>query len=149
MSQRRLSALPSGVPGTSQMKHPTTSWWNDTKTYQSCVSATSYWNVITKSQKDVTTTPHHYVSTTSQTSLKWNTQRPLSGTLPIRLSRTYPRRPISTTLRRLLCVPNKTPKKVVVVCLHHVSELRFCDVLLVGLYNTLKLLCRNLHLAVF
>ena len=124
-----------------QMKHPTSSRWNVAKTSQWCISTTSYWNVITTSQKDVTATPHHYVSTTSQTSLKWNTQRRLSGT--------YPRRPISTSLQRLLWVPNKTPKNVVVVCLHHVSELRFRDLLLVGLYYSFKSFCCNLHLVGF
>ena len=58
------------------------------------VFTTSYWYVMTTSQGNVMTTSHQYVSTTSQISLKWNTQRRLSGT--------YPRRPISTSLRRLL-----------------------------------------------
>ena len=40
-------------------------------------------------------------------------------------------------------------QKNVVVCLHHVSELRFGNVLLVDLYYTFKLLCRNLHLIDF
>ena len=44
---------------------------------------------------------------------------------------------------------SKTPKNVVVVCLHQVSELRFTNVLLVGLYYNFKLLCRNLHLVGF
>ena len=149
MSCRRLSVRPNDVAGTSQMKHPTTSRWNVAKTSQWCVSKTSYWNAITTSQKDVTTTPHHYASTTSQTSLKWNTQWRLSGTLPRRLNGTYPRRPISTSRRSLLYIPNKTPKNVVVVCLHHVMELHFRDVLLVGLYYTFKLLCPNLHLVGF
>ena len=43
----------------------------------------------------------------------------------------------------------KPPKNVVVVCLHHVLELRFTDDLLVGLYYSFKLLCRNLHLVGF
>ena len=148
-SQRRLSVRPSDVAGTSQMKHPTMSRWNVAKTSQWCVSTTCYWNVITTSQKDVTTTPNHYVSTTSQTSLKRNTQRRLSGTLPRRLSGTYPRRHIGMSLRCLLKVPNKTPKNVVAVCLHHVLELRFHEILLVGLYYTFKLLCPNFHLVGF
>ena len=120
---------PSDVAGTSQMKHPTTSQWNFAKTSQWCVSTTSYWNVITTSQKDVTTTPHHYVSTTSQTSLKWNTQRRLSGTLPRCLSVMYPWGPISTSLRRLLKLPNETPSNVAVVRLHHTSKLCCRDAL--------------------
>ena len=35
------------------------------------------------------------------------------------------------------------------VCLHHVMELHFRDVLLVRLYCTFKLLCRELHLIGF
>ena len=128
-----FSVRPSDITGTSQMKHPTMSRWNVAKTTQWYASPTCYWNVVTTSQKDVTTTSHQRIFMTSQTSLKWNTQRRLSGTLPRRLSGTYPRRPISTSLRRLLEVPNKTPNNVVVVLLHHVSELLFHDVMLVGL----------------
>ena len=120
-----FSVRPSDITGTSQMKHPTMSRWNVAKTTQWYASPTCYWNVVTTSQKDVTTTSHQCIFMTSQTSLKWNTQRRLSGT--------YPRRPISTSLRRLLEVPNKTPNNVVVVLLHHVSELLFHDVMLVGL----------------
>ena len=120
-----FSVRPSDITGTSQMKHPTMSRWNVAKTTQWYASPTCYWNVVTTSQKDVTTTSHQCIFMTSQTSLKWNTQRRLSGT--------YPRRPISTSLRRLLKVPNKTPNNVVVVLLHHVSELLFHDVMLVGL----------------
>ena len=90
---------------------------------------------------------HQYVFTTSQTSLKWNTQRRLSGTLLRRLSGKHPRRPISRSLRRLL--PNKTPKNVAVVRLHHVSVSRFRDVLLVSLYYTFEFLCHNFHLVCF
>ena len=97
-----LSVRSSDVAGTSQVKHPTTSRWNVTKTFQSYVSTACYWNVVTTSQKDLTTKSHQYVSTTSQKSLKWNTQRRHGGTLPRRLSGTYPRCPISTSLRRLL-----------------------------------------------
>ena len=86
----------------SQIKHPTRSRWNVAKTSQWYFSTTSHWNIVTTSQKDVTTMPHHYVSSTSQTSLKWNTQRRFSSTLPRRLSGAYLRRPISTSLRRLL-----------------------------------------------
>ena len=143
------SLRPHDVSNKSQMKHPTTSRWNVAKTSQWCVCTTSYWNVIMTSYKDVTTTPHYYVSTTSQTSLTWNTQRRVCATLPRRLSGTYPRRPISMSLRCLLWVPNKTPKNVVVVCLHHVSELRFRDLLLVGLYYSFKSFCCNLHLVGF
>ena len=133
--QRRLSVRPSDVAGTSQMKHPMMSWWNVAKTSQWCVSTTSYWYVITTSQKVVTTTPHYYVSTTSQASLKWNTQPRLSHDVP--LARLY----------NVSCKSQiKQPKNVVVVCLHHVSELPFRDVLLVGLYYIFKLLCLNLHL---
>ena len=53
-----------------------------------------------------------HVSTTSQTSLRWNNQRRLSGTSPRRLSGAYPRRPISTSLQRLLWVPDETPSNV-------------------------------------
>ena len=79
---------------------PKTSWWNVAKTSQWYVSTTSCWNIKTRSQEYVTTTSYRYVSSTSQTNLKWNTQRRLSGT--------YPWRPISTSLRRLLYsgVPN-------------------------------------------
>ena len=77
---------PNDVAGTSQMKHPTTSQWY--------VFSTSYWYVVTTSQGDVMTTSHQYVFATSQISLKWNTQRHLKCT--------YPRRPISTSLRRFL-----------------------------------------------
>ena len=94
---------------------------------------------------DVPSVRLHDVSNKSQ----WNTQQRPSGTLPRRFSDTYPRRPISTSLRRLLYLPNKTSKKVVVARLHHVSELPFRDVLLVSLYCTLKLLCHNLHLVGF
>ena len=65
-----LSVRPSDVAGTSQVKHPTTSRWNVTKTFQSYISKTCYWNVVTTSQKDLTTKSHQYVSTTSQKSLK-------------------------------------------------------------------------------
>ena len=57
-----------------------------------------------------------------------------------------PRRSINTTLRRLLSFPNEIPSGVSVVRLHQVSELRFCDVLLVGLYYVFKLLCHDLQL---
>ena len=65
------------------------------------------------------------------------------------LSGTYPRRPISTSLRRLLYVPNETPNNVAVIRFHHISELRCRDVLLVSLYYFFKLLCHNLHLVGF
>ena len=84
-SYRRLSVCSSDVAGKFQIKHSTTSRWNVTKTSQWDVSTTSYWNVVTTSQSNVTTTSHQYVSTTSQKSLKWNTQRCPSGTLPRRL----------------------------------------------------------------
>ena len=90
--------------GTSEMKQPATSRWNAAKTSQWYASTTSYWNVVTTSQEDVTTTSHQCVSSTSRTSLKWNTQQ--------RLSSTYPWRPISTSLRRLLYVPNETLNNV-------------------------------------
>ena len=35
------------------------------------------------------------------------------------------------------------------VRLHHVSELRCCDALLIGLYYALKLLCHDLNLEGF
>ena len=89
---------------TSEMKHPATSRWNAAKTSQWCASTTSYWNVVTTSQEDVTTTFHQCVFSTSHTSLKWNTQR--------RLNSTYPWRPISTSLRRLLYVLNETLNNV-------------------------------------
>ena len=98
--------------GTSELKHPATSRWNVAKTSQCYVSTTSYWNVVTTSQEDVTATSHQCVSLTSRTSLKWNTQRRLSGTSLRRLSGTYPWRPISTSLRRLLYVPNETLNNV-------------------------------------
>ena len=101
-SSRRLSVHPSDVAGTSQMKHPTASWWNIDKTSQWYFSTTFYWNVVTTFKKDLTTMSNQYVSTTSQTSLKWNTQRRLSGMSPRRLSGTYSWPFISTSLRRLL-----------------------------------------------
>ena len=105
---------------------------NVTKTSQWYVSTTSYWYVVTTSQGDVMTTSHQYVSTTSQISLKWNTQQRLNGTSPGRLNGTCPRRPNSTSLRRFLQVLNETPSNVAVVCLHHVSDLRCPDALLVS-----------------
>ena len=48
-----------------------------------------------------------------------------------------------------LQVPNETPNTVTVVRLHHVSELRCCDALLVGLYYVFRLLCHDLHLVGF
>ena len=45
------------------------------------------------------------------------------------VSGTYPRRPIRTSLRRLLKLPNETPNNVAVVRLNHVSELRCRDAL--------------------
>ena len=131
--------------GTSELKHPATSRWNVAKTSQWYVSTTSCWNVVSTSQEDATTTPHRCFSSTSQTSLKWNTQGRLSGTSPGRLSSTYLWRPISTSLRRLLQVPNETLNNVAVVRLHHFSELRCCDVLLIGLYYIFKLLCLELN----
>ena len=53
----------------------------------------------------------------------------------------YPRRPISTSLRRLLQVPNKTPNNVVVVRLHHASELHYPDALLLDFYNVFRFTC--------
>ena len=47
-------------------------------------------------------------------------------------------------LMREITALNSCPPRV-----HHVSELRFRDVLLVGLYYTFKLLCHNLHLVGF
>ena len=123
------------------MKHPTTSRWY--------VSTASYWNVVRTSQEDVTTTCHQCVSSTSQKSLKWNTQRRLSGTSPRRLSGTYAWLPISTSLRRLLLVPNETLNNVAVVRLHLVSELRCCDALLMSLYYAFKLLNYELNLIGF
>ena len=131
------------------MKHPTTSPWNVAKTSQWYVSTTSYWNVIMTSQEDLTTTSHQCVSSTSQTSLKWNTQRRHSGTSPTSLSGTYPWRPISASLRRLLYVPNETLINVAVVHLHHVSILPCCDALLIGHYYVFKLLCHELNLPSF
>ena len=100
--KKLLHNEPSDVAGASQMKHPTTSQWNVAKTSQWYVFTTSYWYVVMTSHGDVMTTSHQYVSTTSQTSLKWNTQWRLSATSLRRLSGTYPPRPISTSLRRLL-----------------------------------------------
>ena len=131
------------------MKHPTTSPWNVAKTSQWYLSTTSYWNVVTTSQEDVTTTSHQCVSSTSQTSPKWNTQQRLSGTSPRCFSGTHPWRPISTSLRRLLYVPNETLSKFAVVHLYHVSGLRYCDALLIGLYYVSKLLCHELNLVSF
>ena len=104
MSWRSRNDVSLYVPAASQIKHPTESRWNVTKTSQWYISTTSYWDVVTNSQKDVTTTSHQYVSMTSQKSLKWNTKRRLSGTLASRFSGMYhvARRPISTSLRRLL-----------------------------------------------
>ena len=45
-------------------------------------------------------TSHKYFSTTSQTSLKWNTQRHLIGTLPRRLSGKYSWHTISKSIQR-------------------------------------------------
>ena len=53
-----------------------------------------------------------YVSTISQTSLKWNTQRRLSGTFPWRLKQ----------------VSNETPNNVSVVRTHNVSLVRLYDI---------------------
>ena len=93
---------PSDVAGTSQMKHPTMSHYNASKTSQWYVFTAPYWYVVTTSHRNVITTSHQYVSTTSETSLKWNPQRRLSGTSPRRLSGTYPQNPISTSLWHLL-----------------------------------------------
>ena len=94
-------------------------------------------------------TSHEYVSITSQTSLKWNTQWRLSGTSPRRLSGTCPWRPISTFLQRLLQAANETLKKVAVVRLYHVSELRCCEAFLAGPYYVFKLLCHYLYVVGF
>ena len=96
-----------------------------------------------------TTTSHQCVSSTSQKSLKWNTQRRLSGTSPRRLSGTYAWLPISTSLRRLLLVPNERLNNVAVVRLHLVSGLRCCDALLLGLYYAFKLFNYELNLIGF
>ena len=136
----------SNVTVTSQMKHPTTSPWNVAETSEWYISTTFYWSVVTRSQEDVTTTSHQCVSSTSQASLKWNTQRRLSGTSPRRLSGMYPWSLISTSLRRLLEIPNETLNNIVVVRLH---QLRCCDALLIGLYNVFKLLCHELNLVSF
>ena len=53
----------------------------------------------------------------------------------------YPRRPISTSPRRLLQVPNKTPNNVAVVRLHHASELRCPDALLLDFYYVFMFPC--------
>ena len=50
------------------------------------------------------------------------------------------------SLRRLMQLPNETPNNVVVVSLHHVSELHFWNALSVGLYYVFKLLCHGLRL---
>ena len=113
------------------------------------ISTTSFWNVVTTSQEDITTTFHQCASWTSQTSLKWNTQWSLINTSPRLLSGTYIWRPISTSVRRLLEVPNKTLNNIPVVRLHQVSELRCCDPLLIGLYYIFKLLCHELNLIGF
>ena len=41
--------------------------------------------------------------------------------------------------KRLKKVSNEKPNNVLLVCLHHVSELRFRDVLLIYLYHIFKL----------
>ena len=84
----------------------------------------SYWYVVMTSHEDVMTTFHQFVSSTSQTSLKWNTQWRLSGTSPRSLRSRYLLRPISTSLRRLLLLPNETHNNVAVVRFPQVSELR-------------------------
>ena len=53
----------------------------------------------------------------------------------------YPRRPISTSPRRLLQVPNKTPNNVAVVRLHHASQLRCPDALLLDFYYVFMFPC--------
>ena len=82
----------------------------------------------------------HHVSNKSQMKHSTTSQWYVTKTL----SDTYPRRPITTSLRRLLEVPNEAPNNVAVVGLHHVSELRCCD----GLY-IFKLLCHELNLVGF
>ena len=49
-----LSVRLNDVAGKSQIKHPTMSRWNATKTSQLYISMTSYLNVVTTSQEDVT-----------------------------------------------------------------------------------------------
>ena len=66
----RLFVRPSDVTGTSQMKHPTMSQWNVTKTSQWYVFTTSYSYAVTTSQEDVMMMFHQYVSPKSQISLK-------------------------------------------------------------------------------
>ena len=133
-SCRRYSVRPSNLTVTSQMKHPTTSRRNVAKSSKWYVSTTSYWNVVRSPQEDVTTASHQCVTTTSQPSLEWNNQRCLSGTSARHLCGTSPWRPINTPLQRFLWVPNETPNNVIVVPLHHASELRCHEALLLGLY---------------
>ena len=80
----------------------------------------SQWYVTKTSQWYVSLKSHQYVSKTS---------------------------PISTSLR--LTVLNETLNNVAVVRLHHVSQLRCCDTLLVDLCYVFKLLCHYLHLVGF
>ena len=76
-------------------------------------------------------------------------QRRLSGTSPRLFSGTYPRRPISTSLRRLMLVPNETSNNVAVARLYHISEIRCYDVLSLLRYYVFKLLWHHFHLIGF
>ena len=66
------------------------------------VSGTSVQHLIGMSRRRLKRTSQGRPMSTSQTSLKWNTQRRLSGKSPKGISSTYLRRPISTSLRCLL-----------------------------------------------
>ena len=84
-SYQRLSVHLNDVAGMSEIKHPTTSPRNLSKTSQWCVSGTTLKKVVATSQAYVVTTYHLFVFTTSQTSFKWSTQWFLDGTSPRRL----------------------------------------------------------------
>ena len=131
--------------------HPALRRRGDVVTTSPCTSQRRRRYVPNETPNDVSKWRNNDVSSVRlpNVSNKSQTQWRVSGTLPRRLSSTFPRRPISTSLQRLLQVPNKTPKNVVVVRLHHFPELRFCDVLLVGLCYTFKLLWHNLSLVGF
>ena len=128
------------------MKYPMTSQWYVAKTPHWYVSTMSMRNVVMTSKGYVPRTSHWYIPPTSQTTLKWNTQWRLSGTLARRLTVMSPRcyrgtswqrlkdtslgRHNGTSLRRPKQVSNETPNDV--------SVMRRQDVWLVHLQDVLE-----------
>ena len=146
-SWQRLSVHPND-PGTSQMKHPTTSWWNVAKTCQYEVSIKLLTNVVTRSQECVRTTLRlHNVSNETPNDISVVCHQDVSvvglhGVIKERsdnVSRVHnndvPLVNVLMSLRLLRLVSNETSNDVSAVRLHNVAQERCSDISKVPNHN--------------